>query len=141
MKNEQKHQQDLTVETTLTSKDYTTFDIDSPAYFATDDQYTYVVPNSGNIMKILEDAPNESTLIVRKTYKTPALKLQQKFRFYDANVYNTTEHLIGYNIVDNFNRTKRPKKHKKNTFALWDWMDIDDIGLSSEEALEKLNGK
>lgn len=137
----QKHQQNLTVETPLTSKDYTPIEIDNPAYFATDDQYTYVVPDANNITKILEEAPDETTLIVKKTYKEPALKLQQKFRFYDANIYNQTGHLIGYDMVKNFNRTKRPKKHKKSTFGLWDLVNTEDIGLTTEESLDKLNNK
>ena len=139
--NKQKHQQDLTVETTLTAKDYTISDIDSPAYFATDDQYTYVVPEANNITNILEEAPDETTLIVKKTYKKPALKLQQKFRLYDANVYNQEDHLIGYAMAEDFNRTKRPKKHKKSTFGLWDLANTEDIGLTTEETLDKLNNK
>ena len=44
-------------------------------------------------------------------------------------------------MVKAFNRTKRPKKHKKSTFGLWDLVNTEDIGLTTEESLDKLNNK
>ena len=36
-------------------------------------------------------------------------------------IYNQTGHLIGYDMVKDFNRTKRPKKHKKALldYGIW----------------------
>lgn len=34
-----------------------------------------------------------------------------------------------------------PKKHKKSTFGLWDLVNTEDIGLTTEESLDKLNNK
>lgn len=141
--NDVKNFVDNTVPTIVYSNDETDVNnlVDTPAYFATDEQYSYVLPSSGNIANILEEAPDETTLVIKKTYQKSALKMQQLFRFYDANVSNTTGQLIGYDIADGYNRVKRPKKHKKKSYKLWDLIDTDDIGLTSEEYLTPPSGK
>lgn len=115
----------------------TTIDVDDVAYFAIDDDYTYVLGTPDNIAEILEQAPENTVLLVKKTYKTPASKLQQKFRFLDQNSIFEDDKILSCKQHIEYNRTKRPKKSKRSKiYSIFDMIDLEDIDYSYEDTLK-----